>query len=70
MKCPYRTITETTDGISKTEFCDCYGLACPWYCNTTTKGDKAISEESCQRCYTEHLRARYFDANRKFLSSK
>lgn len=63
MKCPYRTITETIDNVSKTEFCDCYGSACPWYCDTVTKGDKTISEESCQKCHTEYIKAQAFYAN-------
>lgn len=65
MKCPYRTITETTDGISKTEFCDCYGSACPWYCGAITKNDETISEETCQRCHTEYIKAQAFYANQK-----
>lgn len=70
MKCPYRTITKTTGNVSKTEFCECYGLACPWYCDAVTKGDKTISEETCQRCHTEYIKAQAFYANRKVSISK
>ena len=57
MKCPYRTITITTDNSTTTGFAECYYDECPWYIPARTmKGDITI-QEGCQRCYTENTQA-------------
>lgn len=69
MKCPYRTVTitttVTTDSVSKTDFCDCYGIECPWYCGKDIRNSKTISEELCQRCHVDYTKAQAYYENMK-----
>lgn len=57
MKCPYRPVTKISENITTTDFSDCYGTECPWYCVEKIMYDKYTVPASCMRCCTEHTNA-------------
>lgn len=60
MKCPYRPVTTTEKStekeITQTDFAECYGTECPWYCAESSWNNQ-LMPEMCQRVHTVHTMA-------------
>ena len=67
MKCPYRTVKQTTPApedsgtrslVVSHEFAECYGEDCPFYSPAEPFGDDFSVPESCKRARIEEQNAR------------